>query len=60
LGEYTVQAEGFWPAMVTTAHVATGSLIIALSLVIALRSVRMFGIGSSPAKQASAAWGTVA
>jgi heme a synthase len=44
LGEYTVQAGAFWPAMTTTAHVATGSLIIAMGLVISLRSVRLYGI----------------
>jgi cytochrome c oxidase assembly protein subunit 15 len=56
LADYTVQAEAFWPAMITTAHVATGSLIIATSLVIALRSVRMYGFGRALAPQTAAVW----
>jgi heme a synthase len=55
LGEYTVHAQAFWPAMITTAHVATGSLIIVTSLVIALRSLRMFSVRAQFAAQPGAA-----
>jgi cytochrome c oxidase assembly protein subunit 15 len=37
---YVVQRESMPQAMVTTAHVATGSLILAVSLVLTLRSLR--------------------
>jgi cytochrome c oxidase assembly protein subunit 15 len=47
LAEYTVHAQAFWPAMITTAHVATGSLIIALALLITLRSLRLYGWSAS-------------
>ena len=40
LAGFVVQAEGWWQAHITTAHVATGSLILAVSLVLALRSLR--------------------
>lgn len=35
---YVVRRESFWQAMVTTGHVATGSLILAVSVVLALRA----------------------
>jgi cytochrome c oxidase assembly protein subunit 15 len=41
LAAFVVQAESRLQAHVTTAHVAVGSLILALSLVIALRSLRL-------------------
>jgi cytochrome c oxidase assembly protein subunit 15 len=41
LAAFVVQAEGWWQAHITTAHVATGSLILAVSLVLALRSLRL-------------------
>jgi cytochrome c oxidase assembly protein subunit 15 len=37
---FTVQADGWRQAQITTAHVATGSLILAISTVLALRTVR--------------------
>jgi hypothetical protein len=32
LAQYAIQAKGFWESMVVTAHQATGSLIIAMSV----------------------------
>lgn len=40
LATYTIAAKGFWESMVVTAHMATGSLIISLATVVALRSWR--------------------
>jgi cytochrome c oxidase assembly protein subunit 15 len=37
---YTVEADGWRQAQITTAHVATGSLILAVSTVLALRTIR--------------------
>lgn len=37
---FTIVAEGFAPSIVTTAHVATGSLILATSLVVGMMSLR--------------------
>ncbi len=39
-------AQGYWPAMITTAHVAIGSLILATSLVLCVRSLRGFRMGA--------------
>jgi len=51
---FIVQAKGFWQAHVTTAHVALGSLILALSLVVALRSLRLVrGATLGPLRRAS-------
>ncbi|MFP6751403.1 MAG: COX15/CtaA family protein [Pirellulaceae bacterium] len=36
-----IQAQAFWPSMMITAHVATGSLILALSVMLAVRSMRL-------------------
>jgi cytochrome c oxidase assembly protein subunit 15 len=37
----TLSAGGYWQAMVVTAHQATGSLILAFAVLLALRSVRL-------------------
>ena len=42
---YVVSRESATQALVTTAHVATGSLILAMSLSLALRSLRLSGLG---------------
>jgi len=41
---YTVLAAGWLQATVVTAHVATGSLLLGCSLVLALRSTRLLGV----------------
>ncbi len=38
---YTIQAEGWWQSNVVTAHMATGSLIVATAVLLALRSLRL-------------------
>jgi heme a synthase len=38
---FTVEARSWWQAQITTAHVATGSLILAISTVLAVLSCRM-------------------
>jgi cytochrome c oxidase assembly protein subunit 15 len=43
--EFTVSAQGFWSSMIVTAHVANGSLILALLTTVWLRSARLFGWG---------------
>jgi heme a synthase len=45
---FTVEARSWWQAQITTAHVATGSLILAVSTVLAVRSGRMI---AAPAKR---------
>jgi len=40
LAAYTINAKGYWESLIVTAHVATGSLIIGLATVIALRAWR--------------------
>ncbi len=40
LAAYTILAKGFWESLIVTAHVATGSLIISLAVVVALRAWR--------------------
>lgn len=49
--DFTVQAGGYWQAMVVTGHQAMGSLILAFSVLLALRSLRLLKITShsSPA-----------
>ncbi|HTQ37519.1 MAG TPA: COX15/CtaA family protein [Pirellulales bacterium] len=44
---FTVQARSWWQAQITTAHVATGSLILAISTVLAVRSVSMLAVQSA-------------
>ena len=36
-----IRAEAFWPSLILTAHVATGSLLLVLSVVLAVRSLRL-------------------
>ena len=40
LAGYTIAAKGFWESLIVTAHMATGSLIISLACVVALRAWR--------------------
>lgn len=40
LASYTIQAKGYWESLIVTAHMATGSLIISLATVAALRAWR--------------------
>jgi len=49
---FTVSAQGFWSSMIVTAHVANGSLILAVLTTLWLRSARLFGWGFS-ARRAS-------
>lgn len=44
---FTVTAQGYWSAMIVTAHVANGSLILAVLATLWLRSARLFGWGYS-------------
>jgi heme a synthase len=41
---FTVEARSWWQAQITTAHVATGSLILAVSTVLAVVSCRMVDV----------------
>ncbi len=40
LARYTISAKGYWESLIVTAHMATGSLIIAGAVVVALRAWR--------------------
>jgi len=40
LAAYTISAKGYWESLIVTAHMATGSLIISLATVVALRAWR--------------------
>jgi cytochrome c oxidase assembly protein subunit 15 len=40
LASYTIHAKGYWESLIVTAHMATGSLIISLATVVALRAWR--------------------
>lgn len=40
LAQYTIDAKGFWESLIVTAHMATGSLIVSLATVAALRAWR--------------------
>lgn len=40
LANYTILAKGYWESLIVTAHMATGSLIISLAVVVALRAWR--------------------
>jgi cytochrome c oxidase assembly protein subunit 15 len=42
---FTVSAKGFWSSMIVTAHVANGSLILAVLTTLWIRSARLFGWG---------------
>jgi heme a synthase len=50
---FTVTAKGFWSSMIVTAHVANGSLILAVLTTLWLRSARLFGSGFTRARRAS-------
>ncbi|MGD9723681.1 MAG: heme A synthase [Pirellulales bacterium] len=52
---YTVTADSALQAWITTAHVATGSLILAASLLVALRSVR-FAWHNVPSAHSADSW----
>lgn len=54
IARYTILAKGFWESLIVTAHVATGSLIISLSVVIALRTWRFARAGASRAAKSAA------
>ncbi|HBE69584.1 MAG TPA: cytochrome oxidase assembly protein [Planctomycetaceae bacterium] len=54
IAHYTILAKGFWESLIVTAHVATGSLIISLSVVIALRTWRFASVGTSQAQNKDA------
>jgi len=41
LAGYTILSKGYWESLIVTAHMATGSLIISLATVVALRAWRM-------------------
>ncbi len=41
LASYTILAKGYWESLIVTAHMATGSLIISVSVVVALRVRRL-------------------
>ena len=40
LAKYTINAKGYWESLIVTAHMATGSLILSLATVAALRAWR--------------------
>jgi cytochrome c oxidase assembly protein subunit 15 len=40
LAKYAILAKGYWESLIVTAHMATGSLIIAIGTVLALRAWR--------------------
>jgi|688.fasta_scaffold00010_72 cytochrome c oxidase assembly protein subunit 15 len=40
LAGYTIQSKGFWESLITTAHVATGAVIISLATLLCLRAWR--------------------
>jgi cytochrome c oxidase assembly protein subunit 15 len=44
---FTVTAQGFWSSMIVTAHVANGSLILALLAVLWARALRLYGWSTS-------------
>ena len=43
LSAYIISAKGYWESMIVTAHQATGSLIIAVSILIATRGWLLSG-----------------
>ncbi len=47
LASYTILAKGFWESIIVTAHMATGSLIISLATVTALRAWRSRVVGGA-------------
>ena len=59
-GAFTIQSKGFLQSHVVTAHVATGSLIIAVAVQIALRSVRLLRVPTTIAGGATLMVGATA
>ena len=57
---YTVRAESMWQAVIVTAHVANGSLVLAVAVVIALRALRFVRGTSHESQPALLAAGLVA
>lgn len=53
LAAYTIQAKGYWESLIVTAHMATGSLIISLATVVALRAWRSRSASSALVVQAT-------
>jgi cytochrome c oxidase assembly protein subunit 15 len=51
LASYTILAKGYWESMIVTAHMATGSLIISLAVVLALRVWRTAATSEAPDAQ---------
>lgn len=47
LAGYTILAKGYWESLIVTAHMATGSLIISLATVVALRAWRSRSVASA-------------
>ena len=54
LSAYTISAKGYWESIIVTAHMATGSLIISLATVTALRAWR--SRASVVAKEVNRKW----
>lgn len=54
LARYTISAKGYWESLIVTAHMATGSLIISLATVTALRAWR--SRASVVAKEVNRKW----
>ena len=57
---YLIRAQALWPSIIVTAHVATGSLILALAVLISVRSMRLRHRLAVPAFSfmlADAGWG---
>ena len=54
LAGYTISAKGYWESLIVTAHMATGSLIISLATVTALRAWR--SRASVVAKEVNRKW----
>lgn len=64
LGYTTIEAKGLWQSLIVTAHAAVGSLILAVSVLVATRSMRLFrqpaGAVGSSAKNVTMLQGVVA
>ena len=55
LASYTIHAKGYWESMIITAHMATGSLIISLATLVALRAWRVRWVDRGKLRTTSAA-----
>lgn len=53
---YQIVARGYWQAMVTTSHVAVGSLILALSVVMAVQTFRHLKATAAAVSAAPVMW----